>query len=281
VKKGETIVKRFNFNMVGSRYSNFRLKLDAGPGGDYILNGLTFTRVEPHIAHLSPGRAMPGRKLVIQATVTLPPPVFEPEKASLSIARGTTSTVEPPTGMEKVMLYYSNDGGRSYRSMAMENVDSDIYSAAIPGDSILEGDLYYYIEAADSIGQTVHSPRIDGDSRYRVAVTADRTPPLVVHDPVRIGDPGKGISIIARVSDESRVEKVLLYYRPTRQTMEYSVLEMRPSGEGTYTAIIPGEALTTQFDLIYFFEAVDEFGNGTFYPDPDTEDPHIVVKVRR
>jgi hypothetical protein len=281
VKKGETLVKRFNFNMVGSRYSNFRLKLSAGPEGDYILNGLTFTRVEPHIAHLAPGIAMPGRELVIRATVTLPPPVIDPEKASLSIARGTTSTVDPPGAIEGVTLYYSPDGGVSFQSLTMEKADDFIYAATIPGDSIREGDLYYYIEAADSIGQTIQAPRISRESRYHVSVTADRNPPVIRHDPVLVGDPGKSIHITAGVSDESRVEKVLLYYRPTRQTMEYSVLQMKPTGEDSYTAVIPGEALTTQFDLIYFFEAIDEFGNGTFYPNPDMEDPHIVVKVRR
>jgi len=281
VKKGETIIKRFNFNMVGSRYSNFRLKLAAVGGADYILNGLTFTRVEPHIAHLAPRVAMPGRDLVIQATVTLPPPVIEAEKASLSIARGTTSTVEPPGAIERVTLFYSPDGGADNYSVVMEKVEDDLYSASIPGGSIREGDLYYYIEAADSIGQVVQAPRISRESRYHVFVTTDRNPPVIRHDPVLVADPGKSLQVTAHISDESRIEKVLLYYRPTRQTMEYSVLEMRPTAGNSYTAMIPGESLTTQFDLIYFFEAIDEFGNGTFYPDPDEEDPHIIVKVRR
>jgi hypothetical protein len=87
--------------------------------------------------------------------------------------------------------------------------------------------------------------------------------------------------VTAKVTDASRIERVLLYYRPTRQTMEYSILEMDPGKGNLYSAVIPGEALTTEFDLIYFFEVVDEFGNGAFYPDPDKEDPNIVVKIRR
>jgi hypothetical protein len=281
VKKGEMIVKRFNFNMVGSRYSNFRLKLAAGAGADYILNGLIFTRVEPHIAHLPSGKATPGQDLAIRATITLPPPVREAEKASLSIARGTTSTVEPPGTIEQVTLFYSPDGGDTYHSLAMEKVDDSIYAASIPGGSIRLGDLYYYIEAADSIGQVVHAPRISQLGCYHVRVTTDRNPPVFRHTPILAADPGKSLQISAHISDESRVDKVLLYYRPTRQTMEYSVLEMEGTGGNSYKAVIPGEVLTTQFDLIYFFEAIDEFGNGTFYPDPDMENPHIVVKVRR
>ncbi len=281
VKKGETIITRFNFNMVGSRYSNFRLKLSAGSGADYILNGLTFTRVEPHIAHLPADKVMPGLDLVIRATVTLPPPVIEAEKASLSIARGTTSTIEPPEAIAAVTLFYSKDRGASYRSLAMEKTDDFVYTASIPGGSIQEGDIYYYIEAADTIGQVVHAPRVSDENRFRVRVTADGNPPLVRHTPILIADPGAPLQVTAEVSDESRVDKVLLYYRPTRQTMEFSLIAMGPAGKNSYKTVIPGEALTTEFDLIYFFEAIDEFGNGIFHPDPDKEDPHIVVKVRR
>ena len=281
VKKGETLVKRFNFNMVGSRYSNFRLKLNARPGGDYILNSLTFTRVEPHIAHLPAERATPGQELTVRATVTLPPPVIEPEKESLSIARGTTSTVDPPQSVTGATLFYSNDGGASYRSLGMEKESGFVYSATIPGRSIRKGDLYYYIEAADSIGQVVHAPGLPQGSRYRVRVTKDSHPPVVRHDPIMTGDPGQSLQVTAKVSDESRVARVLLYYRPTRQTMEYSVVEMEPKGRHSYRAVIPGDALTAEYDLIYFLEVIDEFGNGAFHPDPDKEDPHIVVRVRR
>ncbi len=281
VKKGETLVKRFNFNMVGSRYSNFRLKLSARPGGEYILNGLTFTRVEPHIAHLPVRRATPGQDLIVRATVTLPPPVIEPEKESLSIARGTTSTVAPPAEIKNVELFYSNDGERSYRSQAMDRTADFIYTATIPGRSVRKGDLYYYIEASDAIGQVIHAPGIHKENRYRVRVTEDNDPPAVRHDPIVASDPGQALPVTARVSDKSRVDHVLLYYRPARQTMEFTVLEMEPGGRHSYKAVIPGEALTTEFDLMYFFEAIDEFGNGAFYPNPDKEDPHIVVKVRR
>jgi hypothetical protein len=264
VKKGETVVKRFNFNMVGSRYSNFRLKLSAAAGADYILNGLTFTRVEPHIAHLPPASAEPGRDFEIRATVTLPPAVFEKEKA---IAR--------------VTLHYSPDGGASYRSMDMAKAGDFVYSAVIPGAEVRKGDLLYSIEAADTIGQAVNAPRTSKDGRYRVRVTTDRQPPVVSHTRITAADPGKPLRVTAEVTDSSGVAKVVLYYRPTRQTMEFSTLEMDRGKGNVYSAVIPGEVLTTQFDLIYFFEVVDEFGNGAFYPDPDKEDPNIVVKVRR
>jgi hypothetical protein len=112
-------------------------------------------------------------------------------------------------------------------------------------------------------------------------VTSDREPPRFVHEPVKEWDPGKPLEVNAKVSDESGIDRVLIYYRPTRQAMQYLVETMTQTGSGTYSATIPGEVFTKEFDLIYFFEAVDRFGNGIFYPDQDKEDPHIVVKIRR
>ena len=281
VKKGEMIVERFNFNMVGSRYSNFLLKLSAAEGADFIINGLTFTRIEPHIAHLSIQKAEPGKVIEIQATVTLPPQVLMPVKDSLSIARGTTSTVEPPEKIERVRLFYSVDGGRSYTVSKMNRDEDFIYTAAIPAELVKEGEIRYYIEAVDSIGQAVQAPRRPTEENYRITVAADWKGRLVTHDPVVEWDPGNPLKIEAEVTDASKVDRVLLYYRPTRQAMEYSVVAMEPAGENRYAAAIPGEAFTTEFDLIYFFEVVDTYGNGVFYPDQEKEDPHIVVKVRR
>jgi hypothetical protein len=267
--------------MVGSRFSNFRLKFWAAPGGDFIINGLTITRIEPHLAHLPLKRISPGRDLRLQATVTLPPQILQPFKNSLSIARGTTSTVEPPDKIKEVSLIYSTDGGRSYSSLKMNQEDKFIYSATIPGETIQEGELLYQIKATDSIGQSIYIPRGPKSSFFHVQVTKDNQPPQILHQPITRGTPGTPLKITAEIKDESPLGKVVLYYRPTRQAMQYSVITMYPEGKNKYTAEIPGETLTREFDLIYFIEAVDIYGNGLFFPDPDREDPHIVVKIKR
>ena len=60
VRAGQTVIKRFNFNMIGERFSTFRLKFTADPSADYVVNALTITRVEPHIAHVPISTAKPG-----------------------------------------------------------------------------------------------------------------------------------------------------------------------------------------------------------------------------
>ncbi|MCP2620327.1 hypothetical protein NLC35_03695, partial [Candidatus Aminicenantes bacterium AC-334-K16] len=239
------------------------------------------TRIEPHLAHLPLKRISPGRDLRLQATVTLPPQILQPFKNSLSIARGTTSTVEPPDKIKEVSLIYSTDGGRSYSSLKMNQEDKFIYSATIPGETIQEGELLYQIKATDSIGQSIYIPRGPKSSFFHVQVTKDNQPPQILHQPITRGTPGTPLKITAEIKDESPLGKVVLYYRPTRQAMQYSVITMYPEGKNKYTAEIPGETLTREFDLIYFIEAVDIYGNGLFFPDPDREDPHIVVKIKR
>ncbi len=281
VRKGELVEARFNFNMVGNRFSTFRLKLSAAPGSDYIINALTITRLEPHIAHLPPRRTLPGKDVILKATVTLPPKIVEPEKDSLSIARGTTSTVLPPETIEGVRLVYSSDGGKTDRTVEMLSQDGFIYQAVIPAGEVRTGEIRYHLEAEDSIGQVVSCPAaLSGENFYRIDVSQDRTPPTVDHAPVRECDAGVPLEIQARVSDESALAKVLLYYRPTRQTMEYSVVVMTLKG-GQYSAAIPGAAITKEYDMMYYIEAVDGHGNGLFFPNPDIEQPYIVVKVRR
>jgi hypothetical protein len=281
VRKVELVEARFNFNMVGNRFSTFRLKLSAAPGSDFIINALTITRLEPHIAHLPLRRALPGKELVMKATVTLPPKIVEPEKDSLSIARGTTSTVLPPEKIESVRLVYSGDGGKTNRTIEMRSQDSVIYEAIIPAGEVRAGEIWYHLEAGDSIGQVVSLPAaLSAECFYRIDVSQDRTPPTVDHAPWKECDAGVPLEIQARVSDQSAVAKVLLYYRPTRQTMEYSVIPMTSKGD-KYSAVIPGPAITKEFDIMYYIEAVDEHGNGVFYPNPEKEQPYEVVKVRR
>lgn len=66
----------------------------------------------------------------------------------------------------------------------------------------------------------------------------------------------------------------------TRFSLCVESAELKASGE-FYQATIPGAYIDARYDLIYYVEAVDQFGNATFYPDPDRSLPYVVVKVSR
>jgi len=281
VRAGQTIVKRFNINMTGERFTTFRLKFAADPGADFIVSALTFTRVEPYIAHVPVGRAAPGRPLEVSACVTLPPPPNDEHPlTSLGIITSNASTLDVPKDIARVTLKYGQDPGGPFASLDMRP-DSAVSSATLPAADLKAGTVLYYLEAEDSTGRVVRLPQATAVSPYfRVDVSDDTAAPAVVHSPVATHPPGRPLAVRVKVTDESPVAKVLLYYRPTRQTMEYAVLTMDRDGDG-YAATIPGSAITKDFDLMYYFEAFDRHGNACLYPDPEKTQPYFVVKVER
>lgn len=282
IRVGQTIVKRFNINMTGERYIAFRLRFKADPGAHFIVNALTFTRVEPHIAHVPISRARTGRKLDITASVTLPPPPNDDHAlTSLGIITSNASTLNIPTRIARATVKYSPDPGNTFFSLNMTPFEKPEYSAAVPAADVKAGKIRYYIEAEDSTGRVVRFP---GDSRekpfFQIDVSDDTSPPAAEHTPMAEHTPGQPLEVKVKVTDESAVGKVLLYFRPTRQTMEFTVLMMDPIGEH-YKATIPGPAVTRDFDLMYYFEVFDEHGNAALFPDPDKTQPYFVVRVSR
>ena len=86
----------------------------------------------------------------------------------------------------------------------------------------------------------------------------------------------------AKVDDPSGVQWVRLRYRGASQHQDYRTLPMLSTGEkGVYQAEIPASHIRPEWDLIYFMETMDTYGNGTTYPDLEIETPYVVVKLNR
>ena len=279
---GQTIIKRFNINMIGERFINFRIKFSADPGADFIVSSLLFTRVEPHISHVPLRKAKPGLNLNISACVSLPPaPNDEHPLTSLGIITSNASTLEIPEEVTRVTLKYSTDSGQNFRTLEMKPSKAPVYAAVLPAGTVQSGEILYYFEAEDSTGQVTLLPKPDTAQVYfLVDVSDDDTAPSVEHEAVSEHPAGQPLAIEVKVTDESEVSQVLLYYRPTRQTMEYSVVRMDRRGD-KYSATIPGGVITDEFDIMYYFEAFDQHGNACLFPDPDKTQPYFVVKVKR
>ncbi|MCJ7563100.1 MAG: hypothetical protein MUP52_00745, partial [Candidatus Aminicenantes bacterium] len=282
VRAGQTLIKRFNFNMTGERFTTFRLKFSADPGADYVVNAVMFTRVEPHIAHIPIPTARPGQNLRVTAGVTLPPPPNDEHPlTSLGIITSNASTLEVPSGVVRVTLKYVTGPEGVSRSVDMQTSETASYFATLPAEDVKAGMIRYYFEAEDSTGRVVRLPNQSAERAYfQTDVTDDQTAPVVAHSAVAEHPPGQPLEIRAKVTDDSAVSKVLLYYRPTRQTMEYAAVTMDRRGS-EYVATIPGKAITPAFDIMYYFEAFDEHGNACIYPSPDVIQPYLVVKVKR
>jgi hypothetical protein len=284
LRAGQTVIKRFNINMIGERFVNFRIRFSADPGADFIVNALMFTRVEPHIDHVPVRKANPDQDINISASVSLPPaPNDEYPLTSLGIITSNASTLAIPDDIVRVTLKYSTETANEFRSLDMRPSASGppVYGASILAGVVKSGEIRYYLEAEDSTGHQVRLPSADAaDPYFRIDVTRDRTAPAVRHSAITQQSPGQPLLIKAMVADESGISKVLLYYRPTRQTMEYSVVMMDGHGD-EYTATIPGSMITKAYDIMYYIEAFDKHGNACLYPDPEVAQPYLVVKVER
>jgi hypothetical protein len=111
---------------------------------------------------------------------------------------------------------------------------------------------------------------------------ADSTTPRVEHERIGTARAGRPLRIVARVTDASGVRSVRLRYRHVTQFEDYETLDMQPTGEaGSYAATVPAEALSPQWDFMYFIEAIDAAGNGTMWPDLAGDMPYVIVKIQR
>jgi len=54
--------------------------------------------------------------------------------------------------------------------------------------------------------------------------------------------------------------------------------EMLEAAPPRLTFTIPAEAISSQWDLMYYFEILNSEGGGWFEPDPDQRTPYYVLK---
>src|SRR5262249_42545460 len=74
----------------------------------------------------------------------------------------------------------------------------------------------------------------------------------------------------------SSVTSIRLHYRPLNQMAEFKTIE-NPPARPNFT--IPGEEITGEYDLLYYFEVLSRTG-GWFYPDPAKTTPYFVVETQ-
>jgi hypothetical protein len=68
---------------------------------------------------------------------------------------------------------------------------------------------------------------------------------------------------------------VRLHYRPVNQLAKFKTLEAKPGG----VFQIPAEDVSANWDLMYYFEVLNDQKTGWFQPDPLVATPYYVVKV--
>jgi hypothetical protein len=234
--------------------SKLEVEIVPESGKGWLMSGLVVTRRAPHIAHVPIRSAAPGSRLHVTATITA------------------------PDGIAEAALEYRAPAASAPRTIPLVP-DGRRWGGDLVIERGWEGrDLRYAILARDRRGATARYPA-RGD--VALAVGRDLEPPDIRHTPLQSCDAAAPLQLRFEVRDASALDVVRLHYRRLTQMEPFRTLDLTKTAAGAYEATIPGDYITTRYDLMYYVEAVDHFGNAVFFPDPDRTAPYVVVKVRR
>jgi hypothetical protein len=105
------------------------------------------------------------------------------------------------------------------------------------------------------------------------SMPVERLPrPSMRHEPPSTAPAGKPITLQLAVDGAAHVR---LYYRPLNQLEKFKMLEALPGAPFT----IPAADISPRWDLMYYFEVLNDRNGGWFEPDPQRQTPYYVVKV--
>jgi hypothetical protein len=98
--------------------------------------------------------------------------------------------------------------------------------------------------------------------------------PSFHHDAPAQAQSGQPLTLRLTVSGD-HVRGVRLHYRPLNQLAQFKTIEKAPGEAFT----IPGSDISSDYDLMYYFEVLSDNSSGWFQPDPLTQTPYYVVKT--
>ena len=228
---------------------------DHATSADWYASTLVVTRIDPLIAHVPDQRLAPGQGLNLRATIS-----------------GADDI--------KSARVFIGDATHGFTSTEMK-ANGALYSVNIPA-ARLGLNTAYYLQATDASGRLSTLPENGSAAPIPVQITGDDQPPTLTSVPIPSAEPSHPLRIRASVQDPSGVKWVHLLYRGVSEHQDLAVLNMLPNGSANeYEGTIPGIDIDPHFDLMYFFEVMDNSGNGKIYPDMDKETPYTIVKVEQ
>jgi hypothetical protein len=98
--------------------------------------------------------------------------------------------------------------------------------------------------------------------------------PTFRHDPPAQAQPGQALTLRLEISGP-HVRAVRLHYRALNQLEQFKSIEKAPGEE----FVIPGADISGDYDLMYYFEVLNDANGGWFQPDPLIQTPYYVVKT--
>jgi hypothetical protein len=97
--------------------------------------------------------------------------------------------------------------------------------------------------------------------------------PKMNHVPSRFATHGKPLKVSLAVAGKPPAT-IRLHYRAVDHTRPFKTLEGGPA----FT--IPGDDVPGNFDLMYYFEVLNDQKSGWFFPDPMSATPYFIVDTQ-
>lgn len=165
----------------------------------------------------------------------------------------TISTTSPMAPGNPI-LRWNTTGASSFTTAVMARVSGTTYASSIPAQA-WGTTVYYYIEAADAIGQSSTLPSDAPASLLSFEVRQDTASPVIAHTP--LSDTGNKFGpypVVATVTDDLGVKSASVHY--SINDGPYSELNMLAGTGSQYEADIPGP--TRSGDTVsYYLTATD------------------------
>lgn len=172
-------------------------------------------------------------------------------------------TVTAPGGVKSVTLRY-RCGGRFWHKHKMEG-DGTLFATVVPNDKLDGQRLEYYFTAVGNDGRkTDQWPEM-----YSALLVRGFKPPAIVE----ARGPGtwrhgETLQFRTEVKNGEYARKLTLLYREADQNREWRSSSKAVGRSGTFVFQIDSTALDPRYELLYYFELIDAFGQGRMWPDP-------------
>jgi dienelactone hydrolase len=129
--------------------------------------------------------------------------------------------------------------------------------------------------AGAEVAERVNRGTLEHQTPYHVLVTANDSKPAISHTPPAGRVRSNAVTLSVDVQARGKISSVRVYYKRMPAPYEWLKIEMQPRGGTAYSASVP----LTPEGILYYFEAIDEDGNGVNYPDIMKRTPYLTVEA--
>ena len=168
-------------------------------------------------------------------------------------------------------LYFKTSASPTFEKVPMRSEGfGNQYWGVVPSQRY-PGDIYYFLQATDTEGNSATLPRVDPMSNpYHITINPFGYP-RITHRPMETHD-GTSFTISATISDNGSAVSATLYFKGA-SSPSYTPKPMTWIGGHSFSATIPASALSEE-DVLYYIEAFD--GVDTVAHPPNVGNPHMV-----